>query len=93
MSGRERICDSNPRTDGKPWEPWEGNGPCQDCGGRNVVWFTDSPIWNQVMGGEEGLLCPTCFIVRAHRAGMAPIWRLVPDPPDYRAARGGASDE
>lgn len=73
------MCPSNPRTDGQPWEPWEGNGPCQDCGGRNVCWTTDSATWEAVMGDLGALLCPSCFVVRAHHAGIRTMWRLVPD--------------
>ena len=29
--------------------PWEGNGPCGDCGGRNIVWNTAHELWETVM--------------------------------------------
>src|SRR5437868_786969 len=41
---------------------------CQDCGGRNPVWFAPNPVWNLVMGGPDakgdpgGIICPVCFI-------------------------------
>jgi hypothetical protein len=70
------MCASNPRTDGQPWEPWEGNGPCQDCGRRNVCWYAPNEVWNRVMGNEAGLLCPSCFVVRALGAGLDVVWRI-----------------
>jgi hypothetical protein len=78
------ICDSNPRTDGQPWESWEGNGPCHDCGNRNVVWTTDSATWRAVMGtetNEAGLLCPSCFIIRAFKSGVDGVWTVVAPVP------------
>jgi hypothetical protein len=91
-SPERRLCSSNPRTDGAPWEPWEGNGPCQDCSARNVLWFTTNATWNTVMGPDgAGLLCPSCFAIRAHAAGLDCTWRLVPetgqDNQDYWLAR------
>jgi len=44
-----------------------GDGPCQDCGGPNVVWWADNSTWNFIMGGPGrrddpgGIVCPTCF--------------------------------
>lgn len=81
------MCDSTPRTDDEPWEPWEGNGPCQDCGGRNVVWVAPNHIWNSVMQSSVnkagvGFLCPNCFIVRAFYAGHRVVWSLHPEDND-----------
>lgn len=62
-----------------------GDGPCMDCGTKdNIVWFTESVFWNQVMDpsalGIGGIVCIPCFIVRVDRAGFAPTgWRLIPD--------------
>lgn len=63
----------------------EGDGPCQDCRRANVIWFAPSAIWNLVMGGPDarddpgGIVCPPCFIVRAHRAGVhSGAWILAP---------------
>lgn len=61
-----------------------GDGPCQDCGSDNVIWFTDSALWNLVMGGPTstddpgGIVCIPCFVTRASAAGVGPIWKLVP---------------
>lgn len=77
-----------------------GDGPCQDCGSDNIVWFTDSPLWNRALGGPEatddpgGLLCIPCFVVRAAAAGIMPTgWYLGPLMPaaDHHA-RTAAED-
>lgn len=64
-----------------------GDGPCHDCGTPdNIVWTTDNPFWNAVMGGPEarddpgGIVCVPCFVNRVHAAGYSPVgWRLVPE--------------
>lgn len=58
---------------------------CRRCGGPNVVWWVDSPLWNYVMRGDdinaaerfEGIVCPTCFAVLAEESGVGYVWRLV----------------
>lgn len=68
-------------------EHLRGDGPCQGCGTPdNIVWFTESPVWNFVMGGPTassdpgGLLCIPCFVKRADAAGLEPTgWRLLPE--------------
>jgi hypothetical protein len=62
-----------------------GDGPCGDCGTvNNIVWFTESVLWNAVMRppGYDGepLLCIPCFVRRVDAAGYSPTgWRLLPD--------------
>lgn len=34
---------------------------CQRCAGPNVVWSARNDLWNEVMGGEGGIVCPSCF--------------------------------
>lgn len=65
-------------------EHLRGDGPCHDCGtADNIIWFTDSALWNRVMGGPDaaddpgGILCIPCFVVRADAAGCASAWELV----------------
>jgi hypothetical protein len=41
---------SSLRWDDLPAEPWEGNGPCEDCGGRNFPWSAPHELWECVMG-------------------------------------------
>lgn len=72
-----------------------GDGPCQDCGGENVCWFTDNVLWNTVMGGPDqhddpgGIVCVTCFVVRAHAAGLnPPAWRLLAEWPWQQRSTG-----
>lgn len=69
-------------------EHLRGDGPCQDCGATNIAWFADNVFWNAVMGGPEarddpgGIVCVTCFVIRADAAGYDPrAWRLSPEWP------------
>jgi hypothetical protein len=71
-------CEDTPRYDNAPAEPWEGNGPCQECGARNVVWATTSETWDRVMHGPKGTVCPMCFIKRAWDEGILSAWRIEP---------------
>lgn len=63
-----------------------GDGPCDDCGKPYPPWMAPHDVWNLVMGGPDakddpgGMLCPTCFIVRAERAGEHHIWDFAPRP-------------
>lgn len=83
----ERVQDGSTDTTGTPDLPehLRGDGPCQDCGGDNIIWFTDNAFWNRVMGGLEsrgdpgGIVCIPCFVKRVDTAGFAAHWRLVPD--------------
>jgi hypothetical protein len=57
---------------------------CDDCGGANVIWSAPSDVWNKVCrpNGEivaDPMLCPTCFAVRAKRAGLDVSWTLSPN--------------
>lgn len=64
-----------------------GDGPCRDCGTEdNIRWFTDSTLWNTVIGGPGatgdpgGILCIPCFVSRTDEAGYWPrAWRLLPE--------------
>ena len=61
-----------------------GDGPCNDCGGSNIVWFTESVLWNAVVRahGNECVLCIPCFVARTESVGLLPTgWRLLPDWP------------
>lgn len=71
-----------------------GDGPCEDCGTPdNIVWFTDSAFWNNVMWRHSGLewgdvgipspiLCLPCFIKRAEAVGYRPTgWHVSPEWP------------
>lgn len=84
----ERLArrDTGSADPGSMPEHLQGDGPCQDCGGENIRWFTDNVLWNEVLGGPEarddpgGLLCPQCFIKRVDAAGLEPsAWRLLPE--------------
>lgn len=36
---------------------------CGLCGGKNIVWYAPSPLWNHVVRqrGKPEVLCPDCF--------------------------------
>ena len=64
--------------------PIKGDGPCNRCGSDNIVWFTDSELWNLVMGGTDatddpgGILCIHCFVTTAYLNGVdIKCWKLV----------------
>lgn len=46
-------------------EPGHPEETCEMCGGRNMVWFAPSPIWNRVVRDPAAplpeILCPQCF--------------------------------
>lgn len=57
---------------------------CQRCGdagwhrlGR-TYWFAPNALWNLVMGGEAGVLCPRCFTIACELAGIAIGWTCGP---------------
>lgn len=64
-----------------------GDAPCQDCGTEdNIVWFTDSVVWNAVCVAESPILCLPCFVARAELVGFRPTgWRVAPEWPWRRA--------
>ncbi len=79
-----------------------GDGPCHDCGSPNIVWSTDSALWNPVIGGPNatddpgGLLCVPCFAGHAERLGLAPAgWYLGPWEPaaDHHARLAAGTEE
>lgn len=55
---------------------------CDGCGepdttglGADTFWFADNHLWNAVMGGEVGTLCPECFTNTAQAKGYVVGWR------------------
>jgi hypothetical protein len=64
-------------------EPGHPEAICDDCGGQNVAWLAPSPVWNAVVRTAnpevaDPMLCPTCFILRAEKAGMDKVWMVIP---------------
>lgn len=65
--------------------------PCEDCGCQMLAWFAPNMIWNRVIGGPDaqydpgGVLCPSCFIKRAERAGIIDIWKVAPSSDEDHA--------
>jgi hypothetical protein len=60
-------------------EPAEGDGPCLDCGGSNLLggtyWFADNALWNEIMPNKSGILCAPCFTRRCESQGVGIGWR------------------
>lgn len=55
---------------------------CEICGKPNVIWFTDSEVWNKVVRDRNlpEILCPVCFIKLAENYGIKNTgWKLVPE--------------
>lgn len=79
MSGQS-SAENNVRA----WRPSDGDSRCQECGRPYVPWFTDSALWNLVIGGPDtecdpgGYLCSLCFTMRAESV-FPFVWRLVPE--------------
>lgn len=48
---------------------------CQQCGGKNVIWSANNELWNMVMGGPEGIVCPQCFQYLGKLKGVPVIFR------------------
>lgn len=59
---------------------------CMDCGGANPVWWTSGIAWNQAMGNEGGILCPSCFAVRFERSFDEPMRAVLEVQVTYSAA-------
>lgn len=57
---------------------------CHRCGAQNPSWHAPSPLWNAVMRGGsingeslyEDMVCATCFMTLAEKAGIAALWRV-----------------
>jgi hypothetical protein len=74
----------------RQWKPTNGDTVCQACMGANPMWWVPSELWNEVMnpdrslptpGGDPGgILCPTCFLLRADELGIGRVgaWQLYP---------------
>ena len=61
-------------------KPVDCDGPCADCGRPSPTWFAPNEVWNRVFPERVGIVCPTCFVVRAEAAGINPTgWELRPE--------------
>ncbi len=53
---------------------------CHLCGGKNISWYVDNELWNEVTKSEiipGGICCPLCFVKMAEKKGIKPpAWRL-----------------
>lgn len=48
---------------------------CKQCGGRNVTWSAENGLWNELMNGPSGIMCPQCFESMARKKGVSVIFR------------------
>ncbi len=64
----------------REWTPTDGDLKCSDCDQRNPRWWVEPALWERIMGGETGSLCPTCFLARCDNAGIgrSGAWQLYP---------------
>lgn len=68
------------------WIKRDAEETCHRCGRDFIFWTAPSPLWNEVMragdinhpGAEpyRGIVCPTCFMLLAEKAGVATSWRV-----------------
>lgn len=50
---------------------------CHICGGKNITWYADNELWNQVVVDIGIICCPLCFVKLAEQKGIKPTaWRL-----------------
>lgn len=53
---------------------------CQQCGRRNghdlgdTWWHAHGDLWDRVVGGYAGVLCPRCFTRKASSLGIKVAW-------------------
>lgn len=82
---RSAVRDLREQVTVREWVPEDGDTRCQECGHAYQPWFTDNPLWNEVMGGNAGggdpggCLCPRCFADRAERVFPGIVWRVIPE--------------
>ncbi len=46
---------------------------CDSCACRYVEWWADEPLWEQIVGSYEGLLCIDCFRLRCQENGIVTV--------------------
>lgn len=54
---------------------------CDWCGHPNVAWSAPNDLWNRVVRGPNGILCPACFSDAVKAEGL--------EPPFFRATATG----
>lgn len=81
-----------------PWEPDDGDRKCQEPARIGSVALAEHAVWNEVMP-DDGVLCPTCFLLRADKQMGGAVWRITrneappsaPIPNDFDPLNGGIS--
>ena len=70
-----------------------GLATCQRCGRANVpAWSAPDDLWNEVMGGESGIVCPPCFAELTDE-DHSMRWRFSPEPAPWRPPANDAEVE
>jgi hypothetical protein len=65
-------------------ESEQREGLCSDCGRDYATpWSAPSDLWNAVVKSRAGMLCPSCFMLRAQRCGIAARWILETEGHDH----------
>lgn len=51
---------------------------CERCLGRNLNnWYTDSDVWNRIVGDKYSIICPNCLNELSNLQGEQPTaWRV-----------------
>ena len=65
-----------------PWQPreFDASHTCVECGGWRGAWRTSNHLWQEVVGEQGIVLCPSCFMRRAEamHIGTRGTWVLMP---------------
>ncbi len=70
-------------SESSPWLPRDldaGANRCDECHGWRGVWRTSNHLWQEVVGDDGVVLCPSCFMRRAEgkHIGLRGSWVLMP---------------
>lgn len=76
--GTAEYSDGAPLNEFDPAASAHPEAACSECKNANPVWSAPSELWNEVMGGPDGIVCPTCFAARAEAMGIRPVWSFAP---------------
>lgn len=49
---------------------------CHLCSGKNIIWYADNDLWNEVVEDHNLICCPLCFVKLAKKKGIDTAWRI-----------------
>lgn len=53
---------------------------CERCGRKNITWFTDNELWNNIARNKGwNILCPFCFVAIAEKLMNVTAWKIIPE--------------